>query len=120
MYTAMTQLDGKQKTTHIRSQDWHHADVLCALKKAGWTLRQLSVHHGYAPGTLRHALVRPWPRAERLIADALGITPQTIWPSRYRRDGRPQSGRGERGIGRYKSKDSTRRYAGNVSKDRAA
>lgn len=45
------------------------------------------------------ALKHPWPRAERIIADALGRAPQAIWPSRYHPDGRPKSGRGERGLG---------------------
>ncbi|MCD5733091.1 helix-turn-helix domain-containing protein, partial [Klebsiella pneumoniae] len=27
---------------------------------------------------------RRWPKGERLIAEALGIAPEQIWPSRYR------------------------------------
>ena len=46
----------------------------------------------------------PYPKYERLIAEHLGTTPQTIWPSRYRNDGTPKSGRGERGLGRFKAK----------------
>lgn len=65
-------------------KDWHSADVVCALRKAGWSLARLSAHHGYASrSTLVHALHRKWPKGERLIADALGVTPQSIWPSRY-------------------------------------
>ncbi|WP_404873652.1 transcriptional regulator [Klebsiella pneumoniae] len=30
------------------------------------------------------ALNRRWPKGERLIAEALGVAPETIWPSRYR------------------------------------
>jgi Ner family transcriptional regulator len=29
------------------------------------------------------ALVRPWPKGELLIAEAIGISPAEIWPSRY-------------------------------------
>ncbi len=65
------------------SQDWHPADVVAALRKAGWSLRKLSLHHGYTPTALDHALHRPWPKAQRLIAEALGIQPETIWPNRY-------------------------------------
>ncbi|EEJ2444476.1 helix-turn-helix domain-containing protein [Salmonella enterica subsp. enterica serovar 13,23:y:e,n,z15] len=25
----------------------------------------------------------PWPKGERLIAEALGVAPEKIWPSRY-------------------------------------
>ena len=31
-----------------KGQDWHPADVKCALEKAGWSLRRLSRHHGYS------------------------------------------------------------------------
>ncbi|ECG1336568.1 hypothetical protein DS259_21380 [Salmonella enterica subsp. indica] len=35
--------------------------------------------------TLANALIRHWPKGERLIAEALGIAPEHIWPSRYRK-----------------------------------
>lgn len=65
------------------SQDWHPADIKAALEKAGWTLRKLSQHHGYRPGSLAFALRKPWPRAQQLVAEAIGEDPRTIWPSRY-------------------------------------
>lgn len=65
-------------------EDWHPADIVCALRKAGWSLRRLSAHHGYHPGSLQvAAYAGTWPAGERLIADALGVKPQEIWPSRY-------------------------------------
>ncbi len=66
-------------------EDWHRADIVAALRKAGWSLRRLSLYHGYAPGSLGQALKRRWPRAERLIADAIGTAPESIWPTRYAR-----------------------------------
>ncbi|EMV2148015.1 helix-turn-helix domain-containing protein, partial [Escherichia coli] len=33
--------------------------------------------------TLKNALDKRYPKAEKIIADALGMTPQDIWPSRY-------------------------------------
>jgi len=75
------------KNRSPKKQDWHRADIVAALRKAGWSLRRLSVHHGYAsPTTLTHALDRPWPKGERLIAEAIGVSPAEIWPSRYRKD----------------------------------
>lgn len=65
------------------SQDWHPADIKAALEKSGWTLRRLSINHGYGPTMVVHALRKPYPRAERIIADALGVKPEDIWPSRY-------------------------------------
>lgn len=86
--------------------DWHRADIVAALRKAGWSLRRLSKHHGYASGTtLTTALDRPWPKGERLIAAALGVAPQDIWPSRYAQQPPHPSkdttgGRRRRGTGR--------------------
>ena len=70
--------------------DWHPADVLAALKKRGHSLAGLSVAHGYHPTAAGKALKQPWPALERLIAAALGIDPQAIWPSRYDSEGQPR------------------------------
>ncbi|MDR0633769.1 MAG: helix-turn-helix domain-containing protein [Azoarcus sp.] len=69
----------------LRLRDTHPADVVAALRKSGWSLRRLSVAHGYTPRALVAALHRRWPKAERLIAEALGKAPQDIWPSRYQK-----------------------------------
>ncbi|MHB9021338.1 MAG: helix-turn-helix domain-containing protein [Halothiobacillus sp.] len=64
--------------------DWHPADIVAALKKNGWNLSALSLHHGYKSRTsLNQAIQRPWPKGEALIAEAIGIKPEVIWPSRY-------------------------------------
>lgn len=65
------------------SQDWHPAHIVAALRLAGWSTRSLARHHGYHPSALAKAMHRPYPRAEQLIADALGVPPETIWPARY-------------------------------------
>ncbi|EAU5128643.1 transcriptional regulator [Salmonella enterica] len=67
----------------LKSQDWHRGDIKSALEKRGITLRELSRQAGLSPDSLRNVFTRSWPRAERIIADALGVTPQEIWPSRY-------------------------------------
>ncbi|MBA2410295.1 MAG: helix-turn-helix domain-containing protein [Gammaproteobacteria bacterium] len=64
-------------------EDWHPADVVAAVRKAGFSLRALSREHGFAGGGLSNALRTQWPRAERIIADAIGVEPWDIWPSRY-------------------------------------
>lgn len=82
--------------------DWHKADIKAALQKAGWSLRQLSFKNGYQVPALHIALHQPYPKAERIVADALGLHPMAIWPSRYEPGtGRPLSRRGERGRGRH-------------------
>lgn len=64
--------------------DWHPADIIAGLKKRGTSLSALSRQAGLASSTLANALTRRWPKGERLIAGALGIAPEQIWPSRYR------------------------------------
>ncbi len=83
------------KTPKKRAADWHPADIVAALRKLGWSLTQLSLQHGYASKALSLATQKPYPKAEKIIADTLGVRPDQIWPSRYdggvpnRRRGRP-------------------------------
>lgn len=73
-----------------KSQDWHRADIKAALEKAGWTLRKLAVANGYVAGVMCHPLNQQYPKAEAIIAKAIGVAPQVIWPSRYNEDGTPK------------------------------
>lgn len=69
-------------------EGWHNADIIAAVKKAtGKSLRQLSVANGLSAGTLQQALHRSYPKAEGIIAAAIGVAPSTIWPSRYNKSG---------------------------------
>ncbi|MDO8164782.1 transcriptional regulator [Enterococcus faecium] len=64
-------------------QDWHPADIIAGLKKKGTSLAAVSRSAGLSSSTLANALRRPWPKGEKLIADAMGISPEIIWPRRY-------------------------------------
>lgn len=64
-------------------EDWHQADIIAELKKKGTSMSALSEAKGYSRHTLRNAIHRPYPKAERIIAEAIGVTPEDIWPSRY-------------------------------------
>ncbi|HHW7450613.1 helix-turn-helix domain-containing protein [Pasteurella multocida subsp. multocida] len=64
--------------------DWHREDIKAALAKKGWSLRQLSLKHGYSNGsTLKNALDRPWLKGERIIAEAISVPAEEIWPERF-------------------------------------
>jgi len=65
-------------------RDWHRADIIAALKKRGLTLSGLSRQSGLSSTTLSNTLVRPWTKGEMLIAQALNMKAEQIWPSRYR------------------------------------
>jgi Ner family transcriptional regulator len=56
------------------------------LKKRGFSLVKLSTDHGYHPTAAGKALKRPWPAMEKIIAEAIGVDCETIWPSRYKGD----------------------------------
>lgn len=97
--------------------DWHEADIIAAIRKKGTSLQRIARLRHYFPTTLHGALKRPYPKAERIIAEVIGVEPKVIWPSRYHDDGTPKSGRGERG---NRIKDSTGNQPVNVHEKRAA
>ncbi|HTD05884.1 helix-turn-helix domain-containing protein [Undibacterium sp.] len=76
----MSALDISKKAAQA---DMHRADVVAALHKKGWSLRELSRQSGLSDGTLKSALDRPYLKAEGIIAAALDMAPQDIWPQRY-------------------------------------
>lgn len=101
----MNAIDQKKASTGEKNlaQDWHPADVVAALHKAGWTLASLAEYHGLkSGGTLSKSLRMSFPVAEQRIADALGVHPKVIWPSRYHNTG-------ERKLQGFHAIQSTRR-----------
>ena len=71
----------QMKTTN--KTDWHQAIIVARLRMSGTSLRQLAKDHQLYPTALSVALQRPWLKAEGIIATAIGVTPATIWPTRY-------------------------------------
>ncbi|AOF16624.1 TPA: helix-turn-helix domain-containing protein [Yersinia enterocolitica] len=65
------------------NKDWHRQEILAAIRKRKGSLSALSRDSGLSSGTLANALTRPWTKGEMIIAEAIGITPQEIWPSRF-------------------------------------
>lgn len=117
-------------------QDWHPADVVATLRKAGWSLQQLAFHHGYTSRqAFSKALHAPYPAVERLIAGALEVKPESIWPSRYGADGLPNRSPGPKPLrpidatpsvktkktaSRHVTKDMPTKVVGNPQAKRAA
>lgn len=62
----------------------HRADIVALLRKRGLSLTELSKANGLHPRTLNNALDRKYPKAEKIIASALGLEPAEIWPERYK------------------------------------
>jgi Ner family transcriptional regulator len=63
--------------------DWHPADVTAELKKRGRSHAGLAIANGYDPSAVGKALKKSWPAIETIIAEAIGVAPDVIWPSRY-------------------------------------
>lgn len=57
------------------------------LKTRGFSLAQLARDHGVTRQTMAAAIVSPNRRCEQIIANALGLTPESIWPERYHSKG---------------------------------
>lgn len=79
----MRTLPSQEKSSMGELKDWHKADIIAGLKKVGTNMSALSEQHGLSRGCLRNALYRPYPKAEQIIAEAIGVAPADIWPSRY-------------------------------------
>ncbi|MGY6773576.1 helix-turn-helix domain-containing protein [Gallibacterium sp. ZY190522] len=65
------------------NNDWKRIDIIYALNKKGTNLARLSREAGLNSRTLNNALDRRYPKGERIIAEAIGVEPKDIWPSRY-------------------------------------
>ena len=66
-----------------QDQDWSPSRVVGEIKIRGGNLRALSRSSGLQADTLRNALYRHCPKYERIIAEYLQVSVETIWPSRY-------------------------------------
>lgn len=66
-------------------QDWNKEDIKAAVWKLGTSMKGLALANGYrSVDAVNQALFRPYPKAERIIAKAIGVKPEVIWPSRYK------------------------------------
>ncbi len=84
-----------------QEQKWDNIRIKAELQRRGLSFAELSRQNGYHTNSAARALRVSWPEMERIIADALGEKPETIWPDRYqdgvpikylpRRNGQPTS-----------------------------
>lgn len=64
-------------------EDWSPSRIKAAIVAKGMTMRQISEDAGLDQSAVSVAIRRPWRRGEAAIAKAIGVSPATIWPSRY-------------------------------------
>ncbi|HFQ91597.1 MAG TPA: nucleotide excision repair protein [Chromatiales bacterium] len=68
--------------------------VIYQISLQGRSLAELARGAGVRRQTLYQAFHRHYPRMERIIAEAVGLEPKTLWPERYDADGQPAKRRG--------------------------
>lgn len=79
-----------QELSFEKEEGIHPADIRAMLQKQNMSLSELSRINGFHPTAGSRALRTPWPTMEGIIADAIGIPAQKIWPSRYdKKSGKP-------------------------------
>lgn len=66
-----------------QGSDWSKDAIYTALKNRGVELSDLERIQNLKPGTMRNTFYRACPAYEQAIAQAIGIEPAVIWPSRY-------------------------------------
>ena len=64
--------------------------VIYHIKLKGLTLAEIARRNGVGRQCAQRALSQPYPKYERLIAQALGLKVQSLFPDRYDRDGTPR------------------------------
>ncbi|MCX9039352.1 helix-turn-helix domain-containing protein [Citrobacter portucalensis] len=64
--------------------DWHPETIKAEVHKRGFSFRSLSLKNGYSKDSLKSVLRTPCRPYQQIVADALGVDPETIWPSRYK------------------------------------
>lgn len=100
-------------------------------KRRAWIIYQLSLMNSSVAGVANHSNVtrqtmysvfqKPYPRMEKLLADAIGMAPKDLFPERYDVDGLPNRKMGRPTLAAsLKVKNSSMRRRCNVNHRRAA
>ncbi|MDP8834543.1 helix-turn-helix domain-containing protein [Serratia marcescens] len=67
----------------VLNADWHPETIKAEIHKRGLSFRTLSLRAGYSKDSLKSVLRTPCKPYQQIVAAALGVPPETIWPSRY-------------------------------------
>ncbi len=66
---------------------WSPQLIKAAIAMRGMTLTRLAENNGLNRAACRQSLVRPQPKADRVISKFLGVPLCKLWPDRYDVDG---------------------------------
>lgn len=82
--------NSSEKLIDARECSWDAVRIRYELELRGHSLSSLSRDNGLHTSACGLTLKKPWPRVERIIADALGVgCPSEIFPDRYDGNGIP-------------------------------
>lgn len=59
-------------------------DIVSELKRRKISMAELGRQNGLSSGTVKNALDKHYENGMQLIADALNMTPEEIWPERFK------------------------------------
>lgn len=102
----------------IRDPKKRWAWIIYQLGLQGITLATVARAAGVTRQCLYKAARERYPRMEKIIADALDMTPAQLFPERYSPEGLPKKHRG--GVPCYQDKSSTGGKERNINKRQAA
>jgi Ner family transcriptional regulator len=71
-----------------RTEGWHPADIVAAVRKKGSSLVKISADLGLTRSAASRALLLPHPRVNLAIAAVIGVAPHQLWPQWFDPDGR--------------------------------
>lgn len=66
---------------------WHPELIKAAIAMRGSTLTKLAQDNKLDPSAVRAALLRPQPKADKVISKFLGFPLHELWPDRYDESG---------------------------------
>jgi Ner family transcriptional regulator len=67
---------------------WHRSDVMAAVRKRGSSLAEIARQVGLKRTSIYWAFIHPHPRANRAIADFLGVPLNELWPQWFDSEGK--------------------------------
>lgn len=70
------------------SKGWDRHGILAAIKRRYGTLTRMAERFDADVRHVTVALRRPYPKAEKVISQALGVPAQELWPDRFDKAGR--------------------------------
>lgn len=67
-------------------KDWTKEYIKYRICEMFGSMSAMARCYGLHESVIPRAIRVPYPKVERIIAKGLGVTPETIWPSRYLRE----------------------------------